>query len=339
MGLSKEEMMQRIRSIAAGGCAMIIIGDVPVSKKGHGSLHKKKSFAYYQALCEIAHSYDCKLCAQLHQSDSNFKGMLNYIPGLLMKRISKDDIRTLLNEEVGPYITNLSTKKVEDITSSFGEAAVLAKKAGFDMVQVHGDRMCGSFFSSIFNHREDQYGGSIEHRARFAMEAVLSIREKLPEYPIDFKLAVRQEHPHYGNAGVLFEELPVIVPLLEKAGVNSFHVSLANHGKLEDTIPPANHPYFSQEGCFLPYCDEVRKHTTLPICAVGGFHDPAFVERQIATGIIQYVAMSRQLIADPQWVNKVIKNESKDIHTCIRCNVKCLGGMQKHQGVHCIYEQ
>lgn len=69
--------------------------------------------------------------------------------------------------------------------------------------------------------------------------------------PIDFKLAVRQENPHYGNAGILLEELPVFVPLLEQAGVTSFHVTLANHAQLSDTIPPANHPLFAAEGCFF----------------------------------------------------------------------------------------
>ena len=71
------------------------------------------------------------------------------------------------------------------------------------MIQIHGDRMCGSFSSSIYNHRTDEYGGTAENRARFAVEAVSAVREKLPDMPIDYKLAVRQENPHYGNAGVI----------------------------------------------------------------------------------------------------------------------------------------
>ena len=81
------------------------------------------------------------------------------------------------------------------------------------------------------------------------------MHSRVPDMPIDYKLAVRCETPHYGNAGVLEEELAVFVPLLEQAGVTSFHVTLANHGSLTDTIPPANHPQFGGEGCFLPFCD------------------------------------------------------------------------------------
>ncbi len=149
------------------------------------------------------------------------------------------------------------------------------------MVQVHGDRMCGSFSSAVFNHRTDRYGGSPENRARFAVEAVSAIRRRLPDIPIDYKLAVRQEDPHYGNAGVPESELPVFVPLLEQAGVTSFHVTLANHGELSDTIPPRNHPEFGAEGCFLKFCDQVRALTQLPICGVGGLTDPDFVEEQL----------------------------------------------------------
>ena len=162
------------------------------------------------------------------------------------------------------------------------------------MVQVHGDRMCGSFASSLFNQRTDCYGGSPENRARFAVEAVTAIRRVLPDMPIDFKLAVRQENPHYGNAGVLESELPVFVPLLEQAGVTSFHVTLANHGELSDTIPPAKHPVFSSEGCFLKFCDQVKALTNLPVCGVGGLTDPDFVEEQLKSGRIDCAAMSRQ---------------------------------------------
>ena len=242
-GLSDEEYLAEIGRIAAGGCAMIIIGDVPVGKsRFEKSLFDAKGFAFYQRVVDIAHKADCKVCAQLHQSDSNLLAMFKYIPGVLTKRITMQEMRTKLNDEVAPYITGMSQKKIRKILAGFGQAAVLAKKAGFDMVQVHGDRMCGSFSSTVFNHRTDEYGGSAENRARFAVEAVSAVHAAVPGMPIDYKLAVRQEEPHYGNAGVLVEELPVFVPLLEQAGVTSFHVTLANHSALENTIPPQNHP-------------------------------------------------------------------------------------------------
>ena len=318
----------------------VMVGDVPVGKsRFEKSLFDKKGFAFYQQICETAHKYGCKVCAQLHQTDTDMMSIIKCIPGMLMKKITPDQLRERMNDAVGPYITKMSQKKIHQIIAGFGKAAVLAKQAGFDMVQVHGDRMCGSFSSAIFNHRTDEYGGSAENRARFAVEAVRAIRSRLPELPIDYKLAVRQEEPHYGNAGVLESELGVFVPMLVDAGVTSFHVALANHSSLEDTIPPANHPYFKGQGCFLKYCDEVRQFTDKPITGVGGLNDPAFVDDQLASGRITCAAMSRQLLADPEWPNKVAAGQLKEIHRCVRCNRKCLGGLQQHQGTHCIYEK
>ena len=339
MGLSQAEWLARMQAIAAGGCAMVIVGDVPVLPHGFGpSLYSRKGQALYRTLADRVHQQGCKLCAQLHQSDSDLKGMLRYLPGALTGRISAQELRRLLNAQVGPYITGLSTANIRRITAAFGTAARQAAALGFDMVQVHGDRMCGSFSSTVFNHRTDAYGGSVENRARFAVEAVTAIRQAVPGLPIDYKLAVRQEDPPYGNAGVVESELPVFVPLLEQAGVTSFHVTLANHGNLEDTIPPKRHPDFGAEGCFLPFCDEVRTLTHKPVCGVGGLTDPDFIEAQLRAGRIDCAAMSRQLIADPDWPRKVCAGQADSIHRCIRCNKACLGGMMAHRGVHCIYE-
>lgn len=338
-GLKEEEYIEKIRQIAAGGCAMIIIGDVPAAKGGFGpSLYTKKGMAHYRRLVETAHRYDCRIAAQLHQSDSDLKALIPCIPGVLTKRISMQDLRKILNQATGKYISRMPEKKVRKITASFGDAAQKAAEAGFDMVQIHGDRMCGSFSSTIFNHRTDRYGGSLENRARFAVECITAVRKSCPSMPVDFKLAVRQENPHYGNAGVLDSELAQWVPLLEKAGVTSFHVTLADHSDLSDTIPPKNHPYFSEEGCFLKYCDMVKKYTNLPVTGVGGLTSPDFIERQLESGRIDCAAMSRQLIADPDWPAKVKAGMTDQIHRCVRCNRKCLGGIQAHQGVHCIYE-
>ena len=339
-GLSDEEYLAEMERLAKGGCAMIIIGDVPVAKsRFEKSLFDKKGFAFYQQICETAHKYGCKVCAQLHQTDTDMMSIIKCIPGMLMKKITPDQLRERMNDAVGPYITKMSQKKIHQIIAGFGKAAVLAKQAGFDMVQVHGDRMCGSFSSAIFNHRTDEYGGSAERRARFAVEAVKAVHAAVPGMAIDYKLAVRQENPHYGNAGVVEEELAVFVPLLVQAGVTSFHVTLANHGELSDTIPPRNHPEFGAEGCFLKFCDQVRALTQLPICGVDGLTDPDLVEEQLRSGRIDCAAMSRQLTADPDWPRKVREDRTREIRRCIRCNKACLGGMMAHKGVHCIYER
>ncbi len=338
MSKDRDEQLRWFEKLAQGGCAMIIVGDVPVSNKGPMSLFDDSAFAHYRQIADIVHKYDCLLCAQLHQSDSNFKALLPYIPALKAKLITADDLRAKMNEQVGPYITKLSKEEIAVITANFAKAVKQAVKAGFDVIQIHGDRMIGSFSSSIFNDRKDEYGQSAENRARFACDIIKAVRAQLPDISIDYKLAVRQENPHYGNAGVLLEELATFVPLLEEAGVDSFHVTLADHSKLSDTIPPFDHPEFASEGCFLKFCDEVRKYTNLPLCGVGGLSDPCFIEKQLESRRVDCVAMSRQLIADPSWPNKVFAQQTDKIIKCIRCNKGCLGGLMHHTGMGCIFD-
>lgn len=126
--------------------------------------------------------------------------------------------------------------------------------------------------------------------------------------------------------------------MLERAGVTSFHVTLANHSALENTIPSANHPYFGHPGCFLKFCNEVRQYTDLPICGVGGSNDPDFVEQQLFDGRIQCAAMSRQLLADPDWVNKLKKWAGKTDIPLRPLQQKCLDGLMAHQGTRCVYD-
>lgn len=111
-GLSDEEYLAEMERLAKGGCAMIIIGDVPVAKsRFEKSLFDKKGFAFYQQICETAHKYGCKVCAQLHQTDTDMMSIIKCIPGMLMKKITPDQLRERMNDAVGPYITKMSQKK------------------------------------------------------------------------------------------------------------------------------------------------------------------------------------------------------------------------------------
>ena len=152
----------------------------------------------------------------------------------------------------------------------------------------------------------------------------------------DFKLAVRQENPHYGN-GVLPEELETVVAALERAGVTSFHVALANHSSLGTPYRPPRTPALGRRDAS---CPTATWSVNIPVCPSAGRGTDAvsdFVEEQLASGRIDCAAMSRQLIADPDWPKKVISIE-REIRRCVPLQQKCLGGMMRHEGVHCIYE-
>ncbi len=339
MGLKKEAYFKKLEDIAKGGVSLIIIGDVDAMPSLKPSLYTKKGMADYKELVERIHAQGAKVSAQLHMSDTNWKAMIKYIPAVLTKKITAEQLRVILNKEAKRYINQMPIKKVEKIIAGFGDAALLIEQAGFDMIQMHGDRMCGSFSSALLNERQDIFGGTLENRMKFVLDCIAEVKKAVPNMTMEYKLAVRQTNPCYGKAGFTEQELQDVVWRLEKAGVDCFHVALANHGELSDTIPPKNHPYFSEEGCFLKFCDMVKPYTKRPVCGVGGLTNPDYIEQQCKQGRIDYVAMSRQLIADPNWVRKVERGDVQQIFKCVRCNQKCLGGMKAHKGVHCIYDE
>lgn len=342
MGFTGDEYLTAMERIAEGGAAMLIVGDVPALNEppffGTPSPLTEEGFLFFRKVTEVIHRHGAAACAQLHMSDTDTAAVAGLMPKLKAGIISMDEMRRFMNSRVRPFITQMPAERIHSIAEGFGKSAVRLEQAGFDMVQIHGDRMCGSFLSPLFNERMDQYGGPLENRARFALDAVRAVRSCCPELPLEFKLAVRMEHPHYGNAGAAEKELEQLIPLLECAGIDCFHVTLANHSSLSDTIPPASHPYFGKEGCFLPFADKVKQYTERPVCGVGGLTDPDFIEKQLASGRIDYAAMSRQLLADPEWPKKTAAGFTSSIFRCIRCNKKCLEGLKSRQGTHCIYD-
>lgn len=339
MGLSREAQAEKLRRIAASGVGLIILGDISIEPTFHETgfhLHTPEGRAQAAALTALLHREGARVSAQLFGGDYDTREAAARLRG---GQFTPDEVRAYLNESVSDYVTDMPDTRILQLVERYAAAAAAACEAGFDMVQIHGDRLNGAFSSAVFNHRDDRWGGSPVGRARFACEVVRAVREAVGgEVPIEYKLAVRQSEPMYGNAGVLLSELPLFVPMLEKSGVDSFHVSLANHSALADTIPPAQHPYFREEGCFLPYADAVRALTRLPVCGVGKLHTPAFIEQALASGRIQFAAMSRQLNADGQWLKKVAEGREDEIRTCVYCNRKCAGALQRHEPFGCVLD-
>ena len=179
--------------------------------------------------------------------------MLKWIPALLTRKLTADQPRQKLNDSAVLTVNSMRGQRIQEILAAFGDSAHLAEAAGFDMIQIHGDRPIGAFSSSLINRRTDLYGGSLENRMRLALKLSRRSRQNCTP-PVDYKLAVRQINPDYGKAGVLEQDLDPVVRWSQQAGVDSFHVTLANHGTLTDAIPPANHPAFFRRRSLPEIC-------------------------------------------------------------------------------------
>lgn len=214
----------------------------------------------------------------------------------------------------GVPVKALTKELIDDIVRAYGECAGLAKRAGFEMVMVHGGHgwLINQFFSPYFNHRTDEYGGSLENRVRFAKEVLQSVRNAVgPGFPIEFRMSGSELF----EGGYDLAEGVRIAEMIEDY-VDLIHVSAGTYQRGFAVTHPS---MFTEHGCNVYLAAEIKKHVKKPVATLGGLNDPAQMEEIIASGKADVVEMARALLADPYLPRKVCANQDEDIVRCLRC--------------------
>ncbi len=216
----------------------------------------------------------------------------------------------------GLPVTPLTKTQIKEIIQAYYDNAKLAKLCGFEMIMVHGGHgwLINQFLSPYFNHRTDEYGGSLENRVRFAREALAAVREAVgPGFPIEFRMSGSEMF----DGGYGLDEGVRIAQAVEDL-VDLFHVSAGSY-KFGFSI---THPsMFREHGCNVFLAEEIKKHVSKPVAAVGGLNDPEMMDELIGSGRVDAVVMGRALLADPELPNKVMENREDEIVRCLRCFV------------------
>lgn len=216
----------------------------------------------------------------------------------------------------GRPVKPLTKEQIKDIVAAYGNAAALAKRAGFEMVMVHGGHgwLVNQFLSPLFNKRTDEYGGSRENRVRFAQEVLDSVRAAVgPGFPIEFRLSGSE----FVENGYDLDEAIEIAKLLESR-IDLLHVTAGTYQGTFDMTHPS---MFEEHGRNVYLAAEIKKHVSVPVATLGGLNDPAQMEEIIASGKADIVEMGRALLADHELPRKVMSNRDDEIVRCLRCFV------------------
>ena len=214
----------------------------------------------------------------------------------------------------GIPVKALTKEQIADIVKSYGEAATLAKRVGFQMVMVHGGHgwLVNQFLSPAFNHRTDEYGGSFENRLRFAREVLTEVRKAVgPGFPIAFRMSGAELF----DGGYTLEDGVKIAQGVEDL-VDLIHVSA---GSYQFGFFTTHLPMFAPHGNNVYLAAEIKKHVHKPVATIGALNDPAQMEEIIASGKADVVEMARALLADPFLPNKVMAGQEDEIVRCLRC--------------------
>ena len=214
----------------------------------------------------------------------------------------------------GVEVKALTKPMIDEIVSAYGHVAGLAKRAGFEMLMIHGGHgwLINQFLSPMFNRREDEYGGSLENRCRFAIEVLKAVREAVgPGFPIEFRLSGAE----FVEEGYDLEEGIRIAQMIEPY-IDLLHVTAGTYQRTFGITHPS---MFEEHGRNVYLAAEIKKHVKVPVATIGGLNDPAQMEEIIASGKADIVYMGRALLADPFLPRKVTENRDEEIVRCLRC--------------------
>lgn len=214
----------------------------------------------------------------------------------------------------GLEVKELTTAMIADIVAAYGNTAALAKRAGFEMVMVHGGHgwLINQFLSPYFNHRTDQYGGCLENRTRLAREVLDSVRKAVGRgFPIEFRMSGSEL---FDGGYDLAEGVEIAKALESRADL--LHISAGTYQRGFSVTHPS---MFAPHGCNVYLAAEIKKHVSVPVATLGGLNDPAMMEEILASGKADVVEMARALLADHELPKKVMSNRDEDIIKCLRC--------------------
>ncbi|EML6499561.1 FAD-dependent oxidoreductase [Clostridioides difficile] len=235
--------------------------------------------------------------------------------------VDKDKKRGLSQWGVSPSvrpdgleIKELTEEIIAEIVESYGNVAALAKRAGFEMIMIHGGHgwLINQFLSPYFNKRTDKYGGSLENRVRFAKEVLDSVRKAVgPGFPVEFRM----------SGSELFEggydlDYGIEIAKLLESRVDLLHVSAGTYQRGFAVTHPS---MFLEHGCNVYLAEEIKKHVNIPVATIGALNDPEMMEEIIASGKADVIYMARALLADHELPRKVMSNQDEKIVKCLRC--------------------
>lgn len=322
------DLFKVYEDLAKGGVGTIITGltyvtDLEQPYPGQMGIYDDSFIDEYKSLTAMSHRYDAAIIVQLAGLGSQTA------PGTGSKAMWGPS--AVKDRGFNTIPQEMSNSDIQLVQSAFGEAALRAKNAGFDGVQMHVAHgyLLSKFLTPYYNRRSDRYGGSIENRARMVLETYQAIRAKVgPEYPVFVKI----NSEDFMTEGMTFGQCKYVCRKLAQAGINAIEISggsrssRPNEGFSRPVIP-------GQEPYFKAYAAEVAREIDVPVIAVGGNHDLTVSAKILQETAVEYLALCRPLICESDLIRRW-QSGDRTPAKCVACN-KCFG----RSGTKCVFNR
>ncbi len=309
---------------AKGGVALSVTGGYAPNWHGwllpFGSLMTSRRLAdQHRQVTDAVHEHDGKIALQLLHA-----GRYGYHP---FKR-GASSIKSPITPFGAPRA--MSTKQVDRTVDDFAASAVLARRAGYDGVEIMGSEgyLINQMLTARTNDRTDRWGGSAAARMRFPVEIVRRVRERVGS---DFIVMYRMSLLDLVDDAQSWDETVELAQKVEAEGVSIINTGIGWHEARIPTIVTS-----VPRGAFSWVTGKLRPEVNVPVVASNRINTPEIAEQIIASGEADLVSMARPLLSDPYFVNKAAEGRADEINTCIACNQACLDHTFVNQRASCM---
>lgn len=297
--------------MARSGAAMIVVENSSVAPGGSGSPRTIRCdhSRYINGLEKLACSIkDNKSLAALQ---INHAGRFAHVP----EPVSPSAVPAF-----GRTPGVLTGKDIATLRKQFANAALRAKKAGFDLVELHGGTgyLLAQFVSPRTNRRTDNYGGPIENRIKFPLEVLKCVKDAVGDFPVGYRFLADE----WLKDGLQVKESIVLARALENSGVA--YISIMG-GTYESFFLPEIIKKCKRPGYMVSLAGAVKKHVRVPVIAAGRISTPAKAESILAGNKADLIGLARMLWVDPEWPKKARKGDDRAV---LKCSPKCDACMQ-----------
>ena len=224
----------------------------------------------------------------------------------------------------GFTIPGITVEQINEVIDCYGKAAARCVEAGYDCIEFHcaHNYLPHSFLSAGLNHRDDEWGGTLENRAKFPLACIRAIRENIPEdMPLFMRIGAFDDCL---ENGMTIEDTIAFCKMTREAGVDVLDVSRGNiitaANALE--VPPID----LKPGFNIDNAARIRRETGMPTIGVGRINTPELAEKILEDDQVDLVVMGRAQLADPEFCNKAREGKTDSIVYCVGCDQGCLDG-------------
>ena len=332
-GRPTEKLNNWYRDLAQGGTGLIISGYTYVRPEGQQMPCKMAIYTDdfardFENLTSAVHDAGGKIAVQLVHAGGQANAKAIGRQPLAPSAVKVDQFPEKPSE--------LTNDEIDDIVAAFAEGARRAKAWGFDAVQLHGAHgyLINQFLSPHTNRRTDEYGGDVDNRCRFMLEVYRKVRDTVgPDYPVLIKLNAADNL----DGGLEIDDGIYAAKKLADAGIDAIEISTGTKASGKDNPARTKIKTPEKEAYNLEPARKVKAAVGCPVMVVGGFRSYEIAEKAISDDGMDYIAMSRPLIREPNLANRWRLGDRSPA-TCISCN-SCFGPGLEEGGIYCVIEK